>query len=335
MKMTMRNTVTGVALALSVLLAGCDPQGTEASGSSEPNKNRSVETFCETVAKHKDRYLETMAGADTTDGLLNLLRAVSAVGDLRSMWTDLAATAPADISSDAQAVSEGWNSSTAAVISRDYAGVIATALLTNGAASRLNSYIAEKCGTEYAPIGTGFDGLEAPDPRGQPVLVSGDFEADFGYMFHIELSGADIEPTVDVANSVPGKALYSFVARGTGRLTNTTADRNAPVPTDMQVNVLWKAGSPVCDFLGESDNADIGGYCGRAWALDASTATLGPEESVELTWALGTITPRNIEEGADEHLTELIRNPDGWAFELEGRSLASAASLCLGSEGIC
>lgn len=133
--------ISAVVAVLAVSLAGC---GGGASA-------RSVEAYCSTVAKYRDRYLSAMDAANSSGGLGGLLTGVAAIGDIKNMWVDLAKVAPDDIQTDTEAVRDAWKQAEEASQNGNYLGAI-TAALTNGAASqRVSDYITENCGAEYAP----------------------------------------------------------------------------------------------------------------------------------------------------------------------------------------
>jgi len=96
---------------------------------------RSVQAYCNTVAKHRDRYLSAMDTANSAGGLGGLLGGVAAIGDIKSMWVDLAKIAPDEIQTDTEAVRDAWKQSEEASLKGDYLGAI-TAALTNGSATQ-------------------------------------------------------------------------------------------------------------------------------------------------------------------------------------------------------
>ena len=133
--------ITGLlsSAALVLTLAGCAPA-------------RSVEAFCGTIAEHRDRYLASMSSAGNGDDpLASLLAVLAAVGDLKAMWVELAEVAPEEISADAEAVRDLWIAQEEAAVRQDWVAIVSNALLNAAAVARVEQYVTEQCGAEYAP----------------------------------------------------------------------------------------------------------------------------------------------------------------------------------------
>ncbi|MEZ0579856.1 hypothetical protein [Nocardioides sp. MH1] len=94
---------TSMLVAVVVLVAG---------GVAGCDDGRSTDAFCDTLNKHKDRYLTSMDAAsgaiDDGDALAGLVQAASAIGDISQMWTELAEVAPEEIRVDTEAVRDQW-----------------------------------------------------------------------------------------------------------------------------------------------------------------------------------------------------------------------------------
>ncbi len=129
-----------IAVILALSLSACG-------GGSE----RSVEAYCNTVAKHRDRYLSAMDAANSSGGLSGLLGGIAAIGDIKNMWVDMAEVAPDEIQTDTEAVRDAWKASEEASLKGDYIGAFTAALTNSAATQRVNDYIVEHCGAEYAP----------------------------------------------------------------------------------------------------------------------------------------------------------------------------------------
>jgi hypothetical protein len=134
------SVVFAIVLACSLVACG------SGSGSA-----RSVKAYCDTVAKYRDRYLTAMDAANSAGGLGGLLGGVSAIGDIKNMWVDMAKVAPDDIQTDTEAVRDAWKQAEDASVKGDYFGAITTALMNSAASQRVNDYIITNCGAEYAP----------------------------------------------------------------------------------------------------------------------------------------------------------------------------------------
>jgi hypothetical protein len=107
----------GSALVI-LMLSGCEGdskvgiggRGEEAAESAPPA--RSARAFCAVHDKHKKRYLAAFdsanASIDGGDMLTGVLQAGVALGDLTTMWKELAEVAPERIRVDTEVVAAGW-----------------------------------------------------------------------------------------------------------------------------------------------------------------------------------------------------------------------------------
>ena len=135
-----RYFVITITIILALSLSACDG-----------GVARSVQEYCNTVGKYRDRYLSAMDAANSSGGLGGLLGGIAAIGDIKNMWVDLAKVAPDEIQTDTEAVRDAWNQTADAAQKGDYVGVITTSLANSAASQRVEDYITEKCGAEYAP----------------------------------------------------------------------------------------------------------------------------------------------------------------------------------------
>lgn len=126
-------TAAGIVAGL-VMTAGC----------SSP---RSVQAYCAAMEQHKSLYLSAMNsdpnGKNPVAGLLN---AASAIGDLKSMWKDMADAAPEEIRSDTESVRDAWAKQEDAAISGDWKAIIGGAIVNAGPMSRVGAYVGQHCG---------------------------------------------------------------------------------------------------------------------------------------------------------------------------------------------
>lgn len=137
--MITRVTGTITAAALVLTLAGCAPA-------------RSVEAFCDTIGSHRDRYVTSMqAAAEGGDALGGLLGAIAAIGDLKTMWIELAKVAPLDIATDVEAVRDLWIAQEDAAARQDWLAIASNALLNAAAVARVERYVTQQCGAGHAP----------------------------------------------------------------------------------------------------------------------------------------------------------------------------------------
>lgn len=132
-------SAAGLAGLLVLSVAACTP-------------TRSVAAYCSTVQQHKQRYLAAMNNASSAGSLTGLLEAGTAIGDLKSMWDDLAKVAPADIQTDSETVRDAWDKANDDAGDRNFFGAAVVALSSAAAMERVNDYISEHCGVNAAPV---------------------------------------------------------------------------------------------------------------------------------------------------------------------------------------
>lgn len=122
-------------IALTTLIIGLTACGSEASG-------RSVEAYCNTMVKHRDRYLTAMGNTNDLSGLIG---AAGAIGDLKSMWNELADAAPNEIRSDTEAVRDSWEKAEEAATSGDFMALFGNAMFNSAAIERVDAYMIDNC----------------------------------------------------------------------------------------------------------------------------------------------------------------------------------------------
>lgn len=104
--------------------------------------SRSVEAYCNTMVKHRDRYLTAM---DNTGDLSGLIGAAGAIGDLKIMWDEMAEVAPEDIRSDTEAVRDSWRKAEESATGGDFMTLFSNALFNSAAIERVDAYIIDNC----------------------------------------------------------------------------------------------------------------------------------------------------------------------------------------------
>ncbi|MBT8162582.1 MULTISPECIES: hypothetical protein [Arthrobacter] len=108
---------------------------------------RSVQAYCAAMEKHKSLYLSAMnVDPNSKNPLDGLLNAASAIGDLKSMWKDMADVAPEEIRSDTESVRDAWAKQEDAAVSGDWKAVIGGAIVNAGPMSRVDAYVKQHCG---------------------------------------------------------------------------------------------------------------------------------------------------------------------------------------------
>lgn len=142
------NPILIVSLLLTVLLTGC-----------VGGEERSLEAYCNTMAKHRDSYLTAM---NNTGDLTGLLGAAGAIGDLKIMWQEMADVAPNDIRVDTEAVRDSWIKAEDAAISGDFQALLGTALFNSGPIERVDAYIIANCDPYLWAPGQQYMNIELP-----------------------------------------------------------------------------------------------------------------------------------------------------------------------------
>ncbi|KIS27846.1 hypothetical protein TV39_08960 [Arthrobacter sp. SPG23] len=265
----------------------------------------------------------------TGSDLAKLVTTISAVGDLKLMWTDIAAVAPPEIKSDADATRDAWSNAESAGVSGNKIEAVGNALLNSGSITRVNAYIAAQCGAEYAPLGVQPPATTAP--AATSVAAEGEWTDRSGYRYRIVINGpVDYKFTSDIKNSPPGEAVISFMHSTTGTIYNLTPGRNAPVPKDLNFMTAWKGGI-ACDTLFEksADNSSglPNGACGRAFQVGVEAKQIPEGGSVTYRAASGLNLPVPVAESAVEQLRAAYGAPDQITL-VAGSSCTVKGALC-------
>jgi hypothetical protein len=137
-----------------------------------------------------------------------------------------------------------------------------------------------------------------------------------GYTYVLSLDNPVTEATVSVADALPGKANVTFDFTISGRVVNTTEERNAPGVSGIAVQPAWEPDSAVCQVF-----PSFGVYCGTdtAGRLQFSgddSAQLAVGESADIA-IVGSVT-REVPEADAEALAEALRVPTGWIVAAPG-----------------
>lgn len=303
-------------ITAAVMLTGCGGQ------------TRSVEAFCSTMDKHKERYLEQMTAAQGGDLLGGMVTAVAAVGDLKLMWRELADVAPADIQMDAEVVRDAWERQEENAAGMDWAAALATGLLNSGSMSRVDEYVRVNCDGDYTVDTTGTDGdgeepVEPAEPEPAPAILEDAWTDDDGYTYAFELSTFTPTTEVDIANARPGEANVTWAYALTGTLTNTTPERNAP-RAKVLVEAIWPAGSVICSLDSSnvvdawSSNTPGQGeqFCSLSnfpFSLESpSDLSMGTSLPVQTQW--GGMFPLVVPEASADALVAELQSPAGWVI---------------------
>lgn len=321
----MRLTALTVAVAASaVMLTGC-------------SAGRSIEAFCNTMEEHKEAYLEQMDAAQGA-GLGGLLTAVSAVGDLKTMWKELAEVAPEDIRSDVESVSETWQKQEDNAASGDWLASIATGLLNSGSMSRVDSYVRENCDGDYTvDVQAGESEESEPEPvvtpEPEPVLLTDQWADRNGYTYTFELQTATGTASKDVANATPGNANVTWNYSFAGTITNTTPERNAPAPRTLVIEPAWPGDSAICSIGGmaidSAFSSNVDGMEERwctltpfPFAVRGTQTDIPMNSSMPVQASGGGMTSIVVPEGQADSIVAALSEPTIWALgrdEGEGR----------------
>ncbi|QOT19626.1 hypothetical protein [Paenarthrobacter sp. YJN-5] len=297
-----------MAFVIAAGLVGCSAPATTTTTASPAAQSAD---FCGTVSTHRDRYLQTMNQPSGSD-LAKLVTTLSAVGDLKLMWTDIAAVAPPEIKTDAVAARDAWSKAESAGISGNKIEALGNALLNSGSVSRVNAYIAAHCGAEYAPLGV--QPTAQPTPTATKVAAEGVWTDRNGYKYRIVINGpVDYKFTSDIKNALPGKAIVSFMHATTGTIYNLTPGRNAPVPEDLKFMTAWRGGIACDTLFSKSDDNSSGlpdGACGRAFQVGIDAKQIPDGGSVTYRAASGLNLAISVDESSVEQLRAAFSSPD-------------------------
>lgn len=285
--------------------------------------------FCGTVGKHRDRYLATM-GQRTGSDLAQIVTTLSAVGDLKLMWADIAAVAPSEIKVDAEATRDAWSNAESAGVSGMKIEAVGNALINSGSITRVNAYIAAQCGAEFAPLGVKPTSVPSKADA-TSVAAEGKWMDDNGYRYRFVINGpVSYQFTSDIKNALPGKAVISFMHSTTGTIYNLTPGRNAPVPADLKFQTAWKGGI-ACDTLFEksADNSSglPSGACGRAFQVGVDAKQIPEGGSVTFRAASGLNLPVPIDEVAVGQLRTAYGTPDQYTL-VAGSTCTIKGAVC-------
>ncbi|MFK0004985.1 hypothetical protein [Paenarthrobacter sp. NPDC090522] len=267
----------------------------------------------------------------TGSDLADIVNTLSAVGDLKLMWTDIAAVAPPEIKTDAEAARDAWSNAESAGVSGKKVEAVGNALLNSGSITRVNAFIAAKCGAEYAPLGA----PPSPTPTtttstAKTVLAEGEWTDRSGYKYRFVLDGpVNYQFTSDIKNALPGKALISFMHSTTGTIYNLTPGRNAPVPAELGFQTAWSAGL-ACKTLGGDSNNGHGlprGACGRVFQVGVTAKQIPAGGSITFRAASGLNMAIPVDESLVEQLRAAYGAPDQYTL-VSGTECTIKGALC-------
>jgi hypothetical protein len=167
------------------------------------------------VEKHRDRYLLAMSVSDA-GSLEGLISAASAIGDLQTMWDELAEVAPPDIKADTEAVRDAWEEQMDAAVTGDFQAILGNALLASGPMGRVDAFIKDNC--EFAEALAPIEEVDNTEP-GLGYGILGDILARgfgdespgmTGVMGAVEVFTPEAGPQlVDAESLYPAEAVVS------------------------------------------------------------------------------------------------------------------------------
>lgn len=317
-----------VLVSSAAALAAC-------SGSS-----RSVEAFCSTMYEHKDRYLEQM-GVAQAGGVGGLITAISAVGDLKIMWKELADVAPDDIQADVESVSEAWQQQEDNAGSMDWMAILSTGLLNSGSMSRVDTYVRENCDGDFSVADASVEEEVSeevepePTPEPVPAILEDAWTNEDGYSYTFTLDSAVGTAMKDIANAKPGEANISWNYSFTGTFQNTTPERNAPGAI-VKVTPAWAAGSLVCSVssmvISHAWSSNTDGRDEAFCSLAPFPFTLGSDADIPMGGTIfdetsgGGMVQFAVPEASADAIIAELQSPTLWAI---GRNINDGAAQLL------
>lgn len=140
-----RMAAAAVAIALAATTAAC-------------GQSRSAEAFCAVVKTNQDRFTATMTHAvssvqsgQTGEVVGGVAEMIGALGDLQTMWHDLADVAPEQIQTDVERLRDENDRQLETVKEHptepltSLGGILVGALTTSGSATRVATFVTDNC----------------------------------------------------------------------------------------------------------------------------------------------------------------------------------------------
>lgn len=222
--------------SLGLALVGCSSGGGD-----------TAKAFCDEVSNYKDTYVMQLTAAQYDDHLID--SGDGALSDLRGMWAAWLEVAPDELRSDVEDVKNSWDYYEDGLTVEEVTNV-AGAISDDSTMVNVARYIRETCSSSYAAATDDTRAEEEPDAEPAEAagpLLTDTWTDDDGYSYEFSVLTAEGTASKDVANAKPGEANLTWSYTITGEVTNTTPERNAPMPS-LRVEPVWPASSPVCSL---------------------------------------------------------------------------------------
>lgn len=149
-----------------------------------------------------------------------------------------------------------------------------------------------------------------------PAALADSWTDSQGYSYSLKLQATTPVVTADVANALPGKVDISAALSMTGTLTNTTAGKNAPMPS-VVAQPVWTSTAPTCTGAYHSD-----AFASNNAGVATSFCAISGDPGLVTPIAGGT----QIAAGSSVDVRVLVSNKITYPQVSQAQALASLAS---------
>jgi len=150
-----------------------------------------------------------------------------------------------------------------------------------------------------------------------------------GYSYTLKLQASSPNITADTANALPGKVDVSIALTMKGTLTNTTAGRNAPMPTYLVAEPVWVSAAIAC--TGSYKSQPIANFCSISGQPSLVTPVLQETQiAMDATVDVQVVVSNKVTypQASQAQALGSLSSPKLWALARnEGRGLSKCLLL--------
>jgi hypothetical protein len=193
-----------------------------------------------------------------------------------------------------------------------------------GGASSTSAVPAPVPSASSSPLAQSSTVSATPSVQSTPttsVLLADTWKDRVGYAYRLEITGIDTNVTSDTLKAKPGKVDVRPSYLVSGRLSNLTLNRIAPIPVDVGVAPIWLSDSPACSgsFTDKGFWTNAPGleekFCkitGGIVSLDTKVKEIPTGGSVEFTAHVGQKI--SYDESTLPEVQQSLRAPAMWTI---------------------